>query len=124
MMNTIERFLYQHRILKLTEHKLERWSKDDATSKLIFAAENGIFNIRLKCIEQLANRTKEPEIKKLLITMISDDVEVVSEAAIKTLEPTATPELLELIERTRKNWKLKKRKKKRSKLIHREHSTW
>ncbi|MEQ6169106.1 HEAT repeat domain-containing protein [Ekhidna sp. MALMAid0563] len=112
-MNSIERFLYNHRILKLTENKLERWNRTDAIDKLIFAAENGMYNIRLKCIEQLTNRTRELEIDKLLVTLISDDVEVVSEAAIEALEQTASPEQRELIEQTRKNWKLKNRKKKR-----------
>ena len=47
--------------------------------------------------------------------MISDDVQVVSEAAIKVLENTANSELKELINRTRKEWKIKKAKKKPAK---------
>tara|TARA_R100000005_G_C4985313_1_gene193820 strand:+ start:1435 stop:1887 length:453 start_codon:yes stop_codon:yes gene_type:complete len=110
-MNSIERFLYQHRILKLSENKLEQWNRNEEVNKLIFAAENGMFNIRLKCIEFLFARITEHGVRDLLTSMISDDVEIVSEATMKVLEQSATPELSELIKQTRKEWKIKKKKK-------------
>ncbi|PWL29056.1 hypothetical protein [uncultured Roseivirga sp.] len=111
-MNRIEAFLYQHQILKLSERKLERWNKIEAVNKLIFAARNGIFHIRLKSVELLSNKASKPEIESLIISMISDDVQVVSEAAMKVLENTSNSELKELIKRTKKEWKMKKAKKK------------
>ncbi|KYG72906.1 hypothetical protein [Roseivirga echinicomitans] len=110
-MNSNERFLYQHRILKLSENKLEQWNRNEEVDKLIFAAENGMFNIRLKCIEFLSGRIAEHDVKNLLTSMISDDVEAVSEATMKVLEQSATSELLELIKRTRKHWKIKRKKR-------------
>lgn len=112
-MNPVERFLYRHQILTLTERKLERWNKNESIDELIFAANNGIYNIRLRCIEFLSGRTSEPKIKSLLISMISDDVEIVSKAAIEVLEDSATPELMEVIKQTRKTWRDKKKRKKR-----------
>lgn len=114
-MNKLESFLYQHRILKLSENKLEKWYREEQLEKLFFAAENGMFNIRLKCVKLLSNRISKSEVKTLLTSMISDEVEIVSEAAIKSLEPSVTPELAELIERIRKERKTKKRKEKHMK---------
>lgn len=112
-MNIIERFLYSRQILKLNEKKLQKWHRKESIDKLIFAARNGIYSIRIMCIEFLNERINEPKVKNLLISMISDDVEIVAEAAIRALENDSTDEINKLIEQTRKNWKNKKKKKKR-----------
>ncbi len=76
-----------------------------------------MYNIRLKCIEFLATRTTQSDIKTLLTSLISDEVEIVSEAAIKVLEPSATPELITLIEETRKEQIARKKKKRTNSYI-------
>lgn len=114
-MSKFERFLYHYGILRLSEDKLEKWEKKGQIEKLLFAAENGMFNIRLKCVKLLSNRIANREVKSLLINMISDDVEIVSETAIKSLEPSMTSKLSELIQRIGEERKVKKRKEKRMK---------
>ncbi len=76
-----------------------------------------MFNIRLKCVEFLATRTTQSEIKTLLTSLILDHAEIVSEAAIKALESSATPELIKLIEETRKKQKDGKKKKRNNSYI-------
>lgn len=116
-MNSIERFLYLNRILKFTEAKLEKWHQKEATEKLIFAAQNGIYNIRLKCVNYLSKKISESDIKDLIISLVSDEVEVVSVAAMTALEQSPTLELSELIQQTKAKWQTKKQKERQKKHV-------
>ena len=108
-MNFLFRILYRNQILEFTEGKLNRWSEKEAIDKLIFAANYGIYNIRLKCIELLESRKSTPEVNNLLKYMIKDKVEIVSEAAIKLLESNASPKLAEQIANIRNERKEEKK---------------
>jgi len=108
-MNLIERFFYQNGIMKFNEVKLDRWNRSESIDKIIFAAKNGMYNIRLKCIKLLSDRLTQTEVKTLLTSMILDNIEVVSEAAIKALEATASTELNKQIQEIRKERKAREK---------------
>ena len=104
-MNSLERFLYLNRIFKISEKKLKSWDRRQLTDKIIFAAQKGIYNIRIKAIGLLSPLKDEPKVRTQLIKMISDEVELVSEAAIAVLEPTANSEIQMFIDSTRAKWR-------------------
>ncbi|UII20739.1 hypothetical protein [Fulvivirga ligni] len=94
----------------ITEKDVSKWGQQGNADDLIFAAEHGMFNIRLKCIELLAPKKKEEKVKQLLISMIKDDVEIVANAAINELRPSASSELIEKINKVLQEREAQKKK--------------
>ncbi|UII25744.1 hypothetical protein LVD15_20910 [Fulvivirga maritima] len=107
-MNRVESYLYKRKFLKFTEAKLAAWNEGGCIDNLIFAAENGMFNIRYTCIKLLSSKLDQSKVKYLLITMIRDDVELVSEAAIEALKPCIDSNISKLIEEVRSQRKINK----------------
>ncbi|MEL6559074.1 MAG: hypothetical protein AAFQ94_12875 [Bacteroidota bacterium] len=75
-------------MLKLSERKLQRWHQNDQIEKIIYAAKNGTYQIRLQSVRLLGDHFRDISVKNQLIEMIDDEVELVANAAISLFNET------------------------------------
>jgi tagatose-1,6-bisphosphate aldolase len=96
---------YNVGIIRLTKKKVEKWNQTENTEKLIFALENGLYDIRCLAAKFLGKRKEERVINALRVSL-NDNVKVVSiESAKSLVKLTENVEILKDIEEKLEYWK-------------------
>lgn len=108
-MHPLELFCYQKGLLRLSFVKIKRWHERKDIARLIYAAQHGIYYLRLHCINYLSTYKDDQGVNDQLRHMIDDPVSSVSEAAIALFDKSTDKELKAQIKAARK---LRKQKEK------------
>lgn len=101
-MNRLKKLLYHHKLLKLSVSKLEKWHHSGQLEKVIYAARNGTYQIRLRCVRLLSDHLQGDSAKNQLVEMIDDEVELVANAAISLFNETKDESIILRIRHARK----------------------
>ena len=110
-------YLYLHKIglLKLTKKKVERWDSLDTIDRLIFALENGMYDIRILAARKLGEQMDKRAIPALK-NSLKDKVKKVSiESAIALKKISNSPELEEEVKMQLRYWEKKEAAEKEEK---------
>ena len=83
-MKKILSFLYRTKLLKINPSKVLFWTENNKPHKLILALEYGTYDVRKYAIEGLC-RLKYENTINILLSLIDDPIQLVSEAAMQGL---------------------------------------
>lgn len=118
-MNAIEKQLFKSGILKLSAQKLQQWAKQGKVGHLIYACEEGLFDIRFEACHYLKPFVTDDKVKEILMKLADDPVDMVGNVAIAILKPLGHGRYDELIrqvmERRERKKALDKELRKRAK---------
>lgn len=77
-------YLYKYGLFKLSKRKIEKWNRMQDVPKLIFALENGLYDVRLLAAKYLGN-LRDYSAVPFLRRSLHDKVKVVSLESAKSL---------------------------------------
>jgi len=104
--------LYKFKIARLTKRKVKRWYRYQNIDNMIFALENGIYDIRALAANYLGD-TFDPKAIPALRKGIDDNVKMVSIACVDSLRKiTHSPEIEIEIKAKIEEWKIKEQNSK------------
>lgn len=104
--------LYKFKILRLTNRKVKSWHNSQNIDNLIFALENGIYDVRALAANYLGD-SFNPKAIPALRNGIDDKVKIVSIACMDSLRKiTHSPEIESIINAKVQEWKIKEQNSK------------
>lgn len=110
-MNIINKILYKFKILEFTENKISHWVNAKNYENLVYASEKGNFKIQLKILDEIKGILDLHPIINMVIYLVDDKVQIISENAMKILENQVSDsqiEILKIITDKKNYWKDKK----------------
>ncbi|MDW3194919.1 MAG: hypothetical protein R8G66_21280 [Cytophagales bacterium] len=118
-MHQIQQLFYKSGWLKLSGSRIDRWAKLGKVDHLIFATQEGQFDLRLLACSHLRTFITSEKVKDALMVLVKDPVEIVGDAAMAILKTQGHGRydqlIQEVMERRAEKKALEKRLRKRAK---------
>ncbi|WP_163324474.1 HEAT repeat domain-containing protein [Draconibacterium mangrovi] len=120
-------FLHKNGLIKLTQKRVEQWYRMQDTSKLVFALENGLYDVRLLAAKHLGNLRAVNAVSALRKSL-NDKVKLVSlESAQALRKLTNDPVIIAEIDNKLKYWEEEEEKEQNRVInneVHNEMPKW
>ncbi len=117
-MNTLA-FLYKNGLIRLTEKRIEQWNRMQETAKLVFALENGLYDVRLLAAKHLGN-LRDINAVPALRKSLNDKVKIVSLESAQSLRKLTNDPDIETEIREKQEYWAEEDEKERNRIINNE----
>ncbi|WP_319590671.1 hypothetical protein [uncultured Draconibacterium sp.] len=112
-------FLHKNGLIRLTEKRVEHWNTMQDTPKLVFALENGLFDVRLLAAKYLGN-LRDINAVPALRKSLNDKVKIVSLESAEALRKLTNDPDIEQEIREKLNYWAEEEERERNRIINNE----